>query len=198
MKVGLPLPGELGKLIRELSIPAISAALKICSILTALHRTYCNQTAEKLRGCIYAFNFNRYDYEWPVTVAERSKACTVFARSEAGIVGSNPTQGMDVWYVFILCLGCPVFSQRPCDEPITRARSSTVCKMIMKLKNQRAGPKGAVEPVKKMIMNDAIIRRFSLYRQTLIQAKTCTIKVFLVTIMGVHSNPVRVSPYHEN
>jgi hypothetical protein len=32
----------------------------------------------------------------PVTVAERSKACTVFARSEAGIVASNPTQGMDV------------------------------------------------------------------------------------------------------
>jgi hypothetical protein len=32
----------------------------------------------------------------PVTVAERSKACTVFARSEAGILGSNPTQGMDV------------------------------------------------------------------------------------------------------
>jgi hypothetical protein len=32
----------------------------------------------------------------PVTVAERSKAYTVFARSEAGIVNSNPTQGMDV------------------------------------------------------------------------------------------------------
>jgi hypothetical protein len=31
----------------------------------------------------------------PVTVVERSKACTVFARSEPGIVGSNPTQGMD-------------------------------------------------------------------------------------------------------
>jgi hypothetical protein len=28
----------------------------------------------------------------PVTVDERSKACTVFAPSEAGIVGSNPTQ----------------------------------------------------------------------------------------------------------
>jgi hypothetical protein len=27
----------------------------------------------------------------PVTVAERCRACTVFARSEAGIVGSNPT-----------------------------------------------------------------------------------------------------------
>jgi hypothetical protein len=32
----------------------------------------------------------------PVTLAERSKACTVFARSEAAIMGSNPTQGMDV------------------------------------------------------------------------------------------------------
>jgi hypothetical protein len=31
----------------------------------------------------------------PVTVAERSKECTFFARSEAKIVGSNPTQGMD-------------------------------------------------------------------------------------------------------
>jgi hypothetical protein len=36
---------------------------------------------------------------------------TVFARSDAGIVGSNPTQGMDVWCVcaFILCLCRPVF-----------------------------------------------------------------------------------------
>jgi hypothetical protein len=32
----------------------------------------------------------------PVTVAELSKACTVFARSEAGILSSDPTQGMDV------------------------------------------------------------------------------------------------------
>jgi hypothetical protein len=32
----------------------------------------------------------------PVTVAERSEACTAFARSEAGIVVSNRTHGMDV------------------------------------------------------------------------------------------------------
>jgi hypothetical protein len=39
--------------------------------------------------------------------AERSKAWTLFARLDAGIVASNPTQGMDDWcvYVFILCLG---------------------------------------------------------------------------------------------
>jgi hypothetical protein len=45
----------------------------------------------------------------PVTVAQRSKACTAIARSEAGIVGSNHNQGMDVWYVFIRCFCCPVF-----------------------------------------------------------------------------------------
>jgi hypothetical protein len=43
------------------------------------------------------------DISLPVTVAERSKACSVLARSEARVVGSNPTQGMDVWYVCV-CL----------------------------------------------------------------------------------------------
>jgi hypothetical protein len=41
----------------------------------------------------YIFNIQE---EQLVTVAERSKACTVFTRSEAGTVGSNPTKGMDV------------------------------------------------------------------------------------------------------
>jgi hypothetical protein len=36
-----------------------------------------------------------------VTVAVRSKPRTVFARSDAGIVGSNPTQSMDVWCVCV-------------------------------------------------------------------------------------------------
>jgi hypothetical protein len=39
----------------------------------------------------------------PITVAALSKAWTVFARSNAGIVGSNPTQGVDVSVV--LCVG---------------------------------------------------------------------------------------------
>jgi hypothetical protein len=50
--------------------------------------------------CFLASN----DTTQPVTVAERYKACTAFARSKAGIMGSDPTQGMDVWcvYAFIL------------------------------------------------------------------------------------------------
>jgi hypothetical protein len=42
----------------------------------------------------------------PITVAARSKAWIVFARSNSGIMGSNPTQDMDVceciFSVFVL------------------------------------------------------------------------------------------------
>jgi hypothetical protein len=42
----------------------------------------------------------------PITVAAQSKTLTVFGHSNAGIVGSNPTQGMDVcvfvYSVFVL------------------------------------------------------------------------------------------------
>jgi hypothetical protein len=47
-------------------------------------------------------------YIWPTTAAARFKSWTVFARPHAGIVGSNPTQGMDVCIVCVcsvLCVG---------------------------------------------------------------------------------------------
>jgi hypothetical protein len=50
-----------------------------------------------LHTLIFLFKICFHKYaDCPVTVVERSKACTVFARSEAVIMGSNPTQGMDV------------------------------------------------------------------------------------------------------
>jgi hypothetical protein len=58
-----------------------------------------------------------------VTVAERSKAYTVFARSKAGVVGSDPTQGMDVsclcvcfFYVYV-----QVQALRQADHPPTKS-----------------------------------------------------------------------------
>jgi hypothetical protein len=42
------------------------------------------------------FKLNLVMMTEPVTVAERPKSCTVFARSKVGIVGSNSTKGMDV------------------------------------------------------------------------------------------------------
>jgi hypothetical protein len=46
----------------------------------------------------------------PITEAARSEACNDFTRSNAGIVGPNPTQGMDVclrlFYIcVVLCVG---------------------------------------------------------------------------------------------
>jgi hypothetical protein len=60
-------------------------------------------------GCIILRSINTQ--QEPVTVAARSRAKTVFAHPDSGILGSNPTQGMDIWCVhaFILCLCCPVF-----------------------------------------------------------------------------------------
>jgi hypothetical protein len=42
------------------------------------------------------FKYTRVKDLIPVTVTERSKAYTVFVRSDAGIVGLNPTHCMDV------------------------------------------------------------------------------------------------------
>jgi hypothetical protein len=41
----------------------------------------------------------------PITVAAQSKVLTVFARWNAGIVGSNPTRGMDVGVYSVFMLG---------------------------------------------------------------------------------------------
>jgi hypothetical protein len=92
-----------------------------------------------------------------LTVAAWSTAWTVFAHLDAGIVGSNPTQGMDVWcvYVFILCLCCPVFRYWPCDGLITRPKSPTVCE-----KNDYVtwALNGLEEPLKKktLLGNDSV------------------------------------------
>jgi hypothetical protein len=44
--------------------------------------------------------------KWPITVVARSKAWTVFAHSNIGIVDSNPTQSMDVYVRFFFCFWC--------------------------------------------------------------------------------------------
>jgi hypothetical protein len=56
----------------------------------------------------FKINLRNFDCFWflrvrlPITVAALFKAWTVFTRSNAGIVGLNPTQSMDV----CVCLFC--------------------------------------------------------------------------------------------
>jgi hypothetical protein len=60
-----------------------------------------------------------YDLTPPITMAAQSEAGTVFARSNAGIVGSNPTQGMGVGVrLFCVCVVlCVVAALRRDDHP---------------------------------------------------------------------------------
>jgi hypothetical protein len=51
-------------------------------------------------------NTELYEMLMEVTVAKRSKACTVFTHSEAGIVGPNPTQGIDAWRICVCVCVC--------------------------------------------------------------------------------------------
>jgi hypothetical protein len=53
---------------------------------------------------ILAEYFNRLQEKVPITVAARSNAWNAFVHLNTGIVGSNPTQGMDVCFsLFCLC-----------------------------------------------------------------------------------------------
>jgi hypothetical protein len=61
-------------------------------ILTGAKYVSNGKHREKLNSYFYA----QYTFSVLITVAKRSKAWTVFSRADAGIMGSNPTQRMDV------------------------------------------------------------------------------------------------------
>jgi hypothetical protein len=65
----------------------------------------CNGQCKRKRNSLTEQKFKLFvSYVTPITVAARSKAWIVFARSNAGIVGSNPAQGMDVCSVCLFCV----------------------------------------------------------------------------------------------
>jgi hypothetical protein len=66
----------------------------------------------------------------PVAVTARSKAWTVFTHSNTGIVGSNPTQGMDVCVrLSCVCVGLCVGSGLPKGWSPVQCVLSTVCRI---------------------------------------------------------------------
>jgi hypothetical protein len=59
------------------------------------------QLADLARGnLVYFLKYRVYVSVWEFNAGHGSRAWTVFARSDAVIVGSNPTRGMDV-YMFV-------------------------------------------------------------------------------------------------
>jgi hypothetical protein len=77
----------------------------------------------------------------PITVAARFKERTVFARSNDGNVGSNPTQGIDVYVRFhsVFLLPCvQVATLRRADH--LSKESCRMCKKKIKKLKKRPGP----------------------------------------------------------
>jgi hypothetical protein len=97
--------------------PASNSTRKFTTMLTRTHHwslswaSWTQATSSQLIYLRSILIWHPYLRLGRVTVAARSKPWTVFFLLDAEIVGSNPTQGMDVWcvYAFILCLCYPVF-----------------------------------------------------------------------------------------
>jgi hypothetical protein len=75
--------------------------------LQTVYHTYDDKWVYLLRTSVPDFSC-RIRIVQPITVAALSKAWTVFARSNTGIVGSNPTRGIDVcvWVYSAFVLSC--------------------------------------------------------------------------------------------
>jgi hypothetical protein len=92
----------------------------------------------------------------------------VFARSNAGIVVSNPTQGMDVCARFILCCAILYVEVQPCDGLIHRPRSLLIVETEKAAKVQQR----AVEPYTNNCHKyyDVLCSIYWLYRQAELQS----------------------------
>jgi hypothetical protein len=86
---------------RRLRVRELSQRIELRSIsghgMSALPSLDSFLSACICRRCSDNFNISRLQVlEWPITVAARSKAWTVFARLNPVIMGSKPTQDMDI------------------------------------------------------------------------------------------------------
>jgi hypothetical protein len=83
----------------------------------------------------------------PITEAPQSKASTVFARSDAGIVGSSPTEGMDVSVcVYSVCVVLCVDSSLAMADPPSK-ESYRLCKNDYETEEEARVQQRAVEPL---------------------------------------------------
>jgi hypothetical protein len=86
-------------------------------------------------------NFMEQSSFLPITVAAWSKEWTLFNRSNAGVVGSNPTQGMDV----SICLFCVVvFCVKAAALRHAVPLSKESCLMCVGLRNWKKRPRSSI------------------------------------------------------
>jgi hypothetical protein len=120
--------------------PVILRTLCWTIVQSALIRNYLYSLWLKVLQFVVIFNtfISTIDVHTPIRVASPSKAWTVFARSNTAILGSIPTQDMDVCVCFFFCV-CVVL----CVGSGLATGSSLVCvKKIEKLKKRPGSIKG--------------------------------------------------------
>jgi hypothetical protein len=81
---------------------------------------------------IYIYNLCSWKFV-PITIAAPSKAWTVVARSNTGIVGLNPTQGTDIC-VRLFCVCVLLFFLRGADPP-----TKETYRLCIELRNWKSG-----------------------------------------------------------
>jgi hypothetical protein len=79
---------QRNNLARIQKVPGLNLGLD-----TELIGEQASEPKGRIRSCKFWADWKRF---MPIAVVTWSKALTVFARSNTGILGSNPTRGMDV------------------------------------------------------------------------------------------------------
>jgi hypothetical protein len=86
--------------------------------IRTLDRTATGAGEIKFTALLLYYFTNSKEGNGPVSIAERSKACTVYDRLNIRISGSNPAWGMDVCpRVSMLCCPVSVEALRRADPP---------------------------------------------------------------------------------
>jgi hypothetical protein len=72
--------------------------------MPGLYQTPSKNTLDSMKASLDLLSNDLTSFE-PITVVARSKARTIFARAKTGILGSNPTRGIDVCVrLFCVCI----------------------------------------------------------------------------------------------
>jgi hypothetical protein len=131
-------------------IGTILAGKKVVKSVSFNFRNRKQQIANHGGRAVWGTNCLRSLGRQPVTVAERSEAWTVLARSKAGIMGSNPTERHGCLCVRLFCVYAAAL--RRADH--SSNESYPLCKKYYETEEEARAQQRAIEPLMNEWMKD--------------------------------------------
>jgi hypothetical protein len=99
---------------------------------------------------------------WPITMPTWSEACTVFARSNTGVVGSNPTPAwMSVYVYSVFVLSCVWVAVLRRADPPSKESYRLCTKLCIGLQNWKKETAKAQQRAVEPLMNELCSGVFS-------------------------------------